>query len=155
MAKVASRLCRRYLVSNGDDFTTTLSSASTVTGPEATLPIFIVGGRWGAWVSSHTGEVVKRTDRLTEREWGEALDTVEGEGEIQAGIRALIFDESKTKLRFESYGCVYPRVSFCCNHSHCVGSGIRHRCSASPADEMFSFLCFPFLLHFHFCLGYW
>lgn len=80
---------------------------------------------------------------------------------MQAGIRALIFDESKTslslrlKLRFESYGCVYPCVSFCCNHSHCVGSGIRHRCSARPADEMFSFLCFPFLLRFHFCLGYW
>lgn len=70
MAKVASRLCRRYLISNGDDFTTTLSSASIVTGPEATLPIFIVGEQWGAWVSSHTGEVVRRTDRLTERERG-------------------------------------------------------------------------------------
>ena len=116
-----------------------------------------MGGRWGAWVSSHTGEVVRRTDRLRERAGGgrEALDTEEGEGETQAGIRALIFDESKTKLRFESYGCVYPCVSFCCNHSHCVGSGIRYRCSARLADEMFIFLCFPFLLHFHFHLRYW
>lgn len=79
-----------------------------------------MGGRWGAWVSSHTGEEVGRTDRLRERVGGDALDMEEGE--MQAEIRALIFDESKTslslrlKLKFESYGCVYPCVSFCCNH---------------------------------------
>ena len=66
--KVASRLCHRYLVSNVDDFTITLSSASTATEPGATLPIFLMGsGQWGARISSHSGEVVGRKDRLRER----------------------------------------------------------------------------------------
>lgn len=59
--KIVSRLCCRYPVSNVDDFTITLSSVSTATGPGVTLPIFTVGGRWWvAWVSSSSGEVVGR-----------------------------------------------------------------------------------------------
>lgn len=46
-----------------DDFATTLPSARTATRPDATVPSFIVGGRWGAWVSSRSGEVIGWTDR--------------------------------------------------------------------------------------------